>query len=106
MSVGPTPGMVTASLAGAPLAEKNSGAAEKTTQEGATRQRKVESVERAEKAEGIGETDGSEHQSEERDADGRRPWERMGRPKGQDEEKKQHTKDPTGQSGNLLDLSG
>jgi hypothetical protein len=106
MSVGPNPGIVTASLAGAPLAEKNSGAAEKTTQEVATRQRKVESVERAEKAEGIGETDGSEHQSEERDADGRRPWERMGKPAQKDQEKKEHVKDPSGQSGNLLDLSG
>ena len=64
---------------------------------------------KAEAAAGIGETDGEDHQTDERDADGRRPWEFP--PKKQnstDDPSKQQpqSRDTTGESGNLLDLSG
>ena len=67
---------------------------------------------KAEQAAGIGQADGEEHETEDRDADGRRPWELP--PKKKDavadttasDEPPPHRKDPSGQCGNILDLSG
>ena len=71
---------------------------------------RARSEQKAEMAAGVGQTDGDNHQTAERDADGRRLWEfpqrrrragrrprRVASPQGQD---------PTGQSGSMLDLSG
>ena len=61
-------------------------------------------------AAGIGEADGDNHQTAERDADGRRLWEfprRQGeQDAGDDGPPRPDGQDPTGQSGSLLDLSG
>jgi methyl-accepting chemotaxis protein len=55
---------------------------------------------------GIGQTD-EDQQAGERDADGRRPWEVPARPENAEEDQGQHAgKDPSGESGSLLDLTG
>ncbi len=110
MSIGSL-GSVAASVAGSPLAQAKGSETERAEQDVGAQQRRVQSDQKAEAAAGIGETDGEEHQPAERDADGRRPWEAPPqRPAGQTEEdpgvRQVHSKDATGQSGNLLDLSG
>ncbi len=63
--------------------------------------------EKATAAAGVGEPDGEDHETAERDGDGRREWEgqpeaegRVGTPG------LRQSKDPTEQSGNLLDVTG
>ena len=110
MNVGPL-GMI-GSAAGSPLAQTKGSDVDKAAQDTAHQARQTESQQKAEKAAGIGETEQDE-QASERDADGRRVWEL-----GDDEEGNKHaaqdraddseprSKDPTGQRGNQLDLSG
>lgn len=112
MSVGPLGG-VAGSLAGSPLAQTKGSEPERAHQEGVTQQRRVDSDQKAESAAGIGETDGEDHETAERDANGRRPWEPPPEVKNAEQAKEQsdpspqrQSKDATGQSGNLLDLSG
>jgi hypothetical protein len=112
MSIGSL-GNVALSAAGAPLAQTKGGEMERTQQESAGQQRVAESGRKAEAASGIGETDGDDHETAERDADGRRLWEAP------DEKKKKEakasvsasaeprlSKDASGLSGNNLDLTG
>lgn len=101
-------GGITASAAGAPLAQTSGTDVDRTSQEVATAVRKSAYQLKAEAAAGIGETDGENHQSEDRDADGRRPWQNMAQDSDTGEEKESpgQSKDATGQAGNLLDLSG
>lgn len=76
--------------------------------------RTTETAERAENAAGIGQTE-EDSQTSERDADGRRLWEKSTRPKKSDNtaaasaptDPATHlSKDPTGSCGNQLDLLG
>ena len=74
--------------------------------------RTAETAERAENAAGIGQTE-EDSQSSDRDADGRRLWEKPLRPKKPDPAAPVATdsalplaKDPTGSCGNQLDLLG
>jgi type II secretory pathway pseudopilin PulG len=75
--------------------------------------RTLETAERAENAAGIGQTE-EDSQSSDRDADGRRLWEKPNRPKNSDpatapaptEPASHLSKDPTGSCGNELDLLG
>jgi hypothetical protein len=65
----------------------------------------------AEKAAGIDETDGQEHGPNERDADGRRPWEIAAREKKQAPDEPapppiRQSRDITGTTGTQLDLTG
>ena len=112
MSVGPTGG-VSASLAGSPLAQTQGSETERVRQDSGTQQRRVESDQKAESAAGIGETDGEDHETAERDADGRRLWEpppEGTQPEGTEDDAgsppPRQSKDAAGVSGNLLDLSG
>ena len=111
MSVGPTGG-VSASLAGVPLAQTQGSETERARQDTGAQQRRVESDQKAESAAGIGETDGEDHETAERDADGRRFWEpppEGSQPEGTDDDAgppPRQSKDAAGLSGNLLDLSG
>lgn len=102
---------IVGSLAGAPLAQK-SAEVDKTQRDVADAARQADAAAKAESAAGIGETE-EESQASERDADGRRLWERQAKkvnPK--DEEISASTpepilaKDPTGFSGSTLDLTG
>ena len=111
MSVGPMSGLP-AAAAGSPLAQSKGSDVERTQQDSAAQQRRVQTDQKAESAAGIGEADGEDHATGERDADGRRLWEKT--PGGDDEDVsgvekgpgQSRSKDPTGQSGSLLDLSG
>lgn len=108
MSIGPLAGQIAASAAGSPLAQTKGGEVERAQHETMTQQRTVESSMKAEAASGIGETDSDNNMPNERDADGRRFWERIlkdGRKRGE-QEPQQAPKDPTGQTGSQLDLSG
>jgi hypothetical protein len=104
-------GGLSASAAGAPLAQSKGSDVDRTQQDSAAQQRRVQTDQKAESAAGIGETDGEDHATGERDADGRRLWEQPpgGHQHDSGEENgpgRHGSKDPTGQSGSLLDLSG
>jgi hypothetical protein len=109
MSIGPLGGLA-ASAAGSPLQQTQGAEVERTSQDVAAQQRRVQNDQKADAAAGVGEADGDDHDAQERDADGRRLWEL---PSGSESERgepddslSQQGKDPTGQSGSLLDLSG
>jgi hypothetical protein len=63
--------------------------------------------EKAEAAAGIGQPDGDDHETEDRGADGRRPWEEPSTAAANaTSQKAPRSVDPSRQSGNLLDLDG
>lgn len=107
MSVGPT-SPIAAGFAGTPLAQTRGSESDRVQHEVGGQQLRTFSAEKAEAAAGIGETDGEDHQTAERDADGRRPWQfRQTAPKNTDESRSApKAKDISGESGSLLDLSG
>lgn len=109
MSIGPMHPIVQ-SAAGSPLAQTQGSDKERAEESTGVQQRRQESELKAERAAGIGETDGNDHESHERDADGRRIWEL---PPGHNHEEDETeepdsppVKDPTHERGNLLDLTG
>ena len=110
MSMGPL-GVVVGSAAGAPLSQTAGSEAERAQKDSLAQHRQVDANQRAENAAGIGQTEQDEESSE-RDADGRRLWEAPGkRTKVQQasddaEAQSRQSKDPTGQSGTQLDLTG
>jgi hypothetical protein len=86
---------------------------ERAQQDSSGAERRIQSDRKAEQASGIGETDGEDHETAERDADGRRIWEKRSERTGNDSSdtdaparEQPLSKDATGQRGNLLDLSG
>ncbi len=112
MNVGAMGGVL-GSAAGAPLSKTAGSETERAQKDASARQREVDSDQKAEKASGIGQTEGDQGPSE-RDADGRRFWEAPqdkekeaveGQSTAEDEPQRQ-AKDPTGNSGNSLDLTG
>ncbi|MGD0896276.1 MAG: hypothetical protein ABR915_00485 [Thermoguttaceae bacterium] len=108
MSVGP-PVPLISSAAGAPLASTKGPEVERAHHATAVAERHVQGQEKAETAAAIGEPDGDEHQTGERDADGRRPWvirSRRPEPTQPEDQGSPPPKDPAGQSGSLLDLAG
>ena len=111
MSVGPLGG-IAGSAAGSPLAQAKGSDVERAQQDAANQARRTASNQKAENAAGIGEADGEDHETADRDADGRRLWEAppeitSGDAPDQDgSSDRAPAKDTTGQRGNLLDLSG
>ncbi len=109
MQLGPL-GNVAASAAGAPLAQTKGSELDRTHQDSAAHQRRVQTEQKAENAAGIGQTDGEDHQSDERDADGRLPWEVPNRPQPSNPEEPSsdptHPKEPTGTTGTHIDQLG
>jgi len=107
MSVGPTSGLA-GSVAATALAQTTGPESDRAQQAAGNQERRVRNEQRAESAAGIGETDGEDHQSDERDADGRQPWEFHQREPDQDPPPpaRLRSKDASGQCGNLLDLTG
>jgi len=109
MSIGSLSG-IAGSVAGTSLAQTRGSEIDRAQQESSARELRTRSEQKAEMAAGIGQADGDNHQTAERDADGRRLWEfpqRHGeQDAGHEEPRHSHGQDPTGQSGNLLDLSG
>ena len=93
-------------MAGTALAQRNSGANDKTIQDAAAHDRTRESKEKAVKAEGVGSDDNESEASRDRDADGRQAWQWNHRNPQTDSQPGEKSIDLTGQSGNILDLSG
>ncbi len=111
MSVGPL--SFVASGAATPLAQSKGSDVDRAEQETSAQERQFQHELKAEQAAGIGETDGEEHETEDRDADGRRPWElppKKGEPKAETDaastDEPMHSRDATGACGNQLDLTG
>jgi hypothetical protein len=111
MSVGPMGG-VTGSAAGAPLSQTAGSETERASKDVSAGKRVTDSQERSEKASGIGQTE-QDQEASERDADGRRLWEAPpeGNNEGEDQTEEtgaaqRKSKDPTGNCGNRLDLTG
>lgn len=107
MSIGPT-GMI-GSAAGSPLAQGQGSEVNRAQQDTADHARQNQLAEKAEDAAGVGQTEEDEGASD-RDADGRRLWEAPPEAPEQEAEEPQgadpRSKDPTGQKGGQLDLSG
>jgi hypothetical protein len=111
MSVGITGGLI-GSAAGAPLSQTAGAETERTQKDSAARERLADGQNKSERASGIGTTE-QDQQTDERDADGRRMYEQANRrdaadaePDANSTEPPRRVKDPTGQSGNALDLTG
>jgi len=109
MSIGPL-SSIAGSVAGTSLAQTRGSEIDRAQQENGARELLARSEEKAELAAGVGQADGENHQTAERDADGRRLWEfsrrKIEEDADNDESRRQRSKDPTGESGGLLDLSG
>ena len=98
---------IAASAAASPLAQTRGSEVDRVRLETVAHERAAESVLEAETAAGIGTTN-EEQAATDRDADGRRPWEIpvSERPDDEAASEPPHAKDPTGQAGSHLDLSG
>ena len=109
MSIGPL-SSIAGSVAGTSLAQTRGSEIDRAQQESTARELRARSEQKAELAAGVGQTDGENHQTAERDADGRRLWEfsrRKGEPEADnDETPRQPAQGPASDSGNTLDLSG
>ena len=105
MNIGPI--NIAASAAGTPLSLAK-GAEVDRAQEGAgAHRREVYHDRKAEAADGVGEPDGEDHETAQRDGDGRRPWEDQPEPEAVPNPINTcQSKDPSQKSGNLLDLTG
>ena len=101
---------IVGSLAGTALMQK-SAELDKTQRDAADAARQTDAAARAESAEGIGQAE-EESQASERDADGRRLWERQAKKSAERGEADASSpaaavaKDPAGISGGILDLTG
>jgi hypothetical protein len=109
VSMGPVGGVV-GSAAGTSLSQA-AGSESERARESTSQQRSIDANQKAELASGVGHTE-EDQESSERDADGRRLWEapaKRGESKATAEEEaalSRQSKDPTGQSGTKLDLTG
>ncbi|MGL6226395.1 MAG: hypothetical protein ACRC10_07190 [Thermoguttaceae bacterium] len=108
MSLGNVGGSIAMSFAGLQTSQQQqSQASGQSAQASANQNRGIQSKENAAKAEGVGEEDDQKSEaSGDRDADGRRAWERRLHQQGHEGEHRDRSLDPTGQTGNSLDLCG
>lgn len=109
MSIGPL--SFAGSAAATPLAQSKGSDVDRAEQETAAQQREFQHDLKAEEAAGIGQTDGEEHETEDRDADGRRLWElpakkAVGKTEAENADDANGSRDATGECGNQLDLTG
>ena len=74
MSIGPL-SSIAGSVAGTSLAQTRGSEIDRAQQESTARELRSQSELKAEMAAGVGQADGDNHQTAERDADGRRLWE-------------------------------
>ena len=94
-----------ASLAGAHLAERNSGSVERQSADAKAHDRKVDSQTKAVEAQGFGNSKESEASSADRDADGRQAWQ-WSQHRQRQKEDEHRIRDLSGQTGQTLDLDG
>jgi hypothetical protein len=105
MSIGPLGTVVGA--AGSPLAQMKGAETGRLQEEVGAQGRRVYHGRKAEAAENVGQPDGEDHETAQRDADGRRPWEDQPEPENDAHSPvARQSKDPSEQCGNLLDLTG
>ena len=106
MSIGSFGG-VTGSAAGAPLPAAQGTEAERAQRDTAAQTRATDFEKHAEQTAGIGHTE-EDQEASDRDADGRRMWERTDQTatEGEDGGKPKQSKDTTGETGTALDLTG
>ncbi len=97
---------VAAGIAGSAQAQKQTSATDQAAQDAAAFQRKTDSTERAVKAAGVGTNEEESQEAGDRDADGRRAWEWNLKNKSKERPVRDQSIDPSGQTGNSLDLSG
>jgi len=98
------------SVAGTSLAQLRGSDADRAQQDRSTAELRAQGDLKAELAAGVGQTDGDDHQTADRDADGRQLWQ-FSRGEGQPDSSaappcEPRAQDPTGQSGSMLDVSG
>jgi hypothetical protein len=111
MTMVPIGGMLS-SAAGASLSQTAGSETERAQKDASTQRRAADADQKAVESAGIGQTQ-EDQESSERDADGRRLWEhppeagKKPAANGVDAEaQSRQSKDPTGQSGTQLDLTG
>ena len=111
MTMVPIGGMLS-SAAGASLSQTSGSETERAQKDASTQRRVADADQKAAESAGIGHTE-QDQESSERDADGRRLWEQspegsksMAAAEGEGETLSRQSKDPTGQSGTQLDLTG
>ncbi|MBN1852225.1 MAG: hypothetical protein JW829_05850 [Pirellulales bacterium] len=106
MSIGSFGG-VTGSAAGAPLSSTQGSETERLQKDAASQIRQIDHEKHADDTAGIGHTE-EDQETSDRDADGRRLWERAQSTPGDSssESKPRQSKDINGISGNALDLTG
>ena len=109
MNIGASIGTL-GSAAGAPLSQTAGAESERAQKETSVQQRRADSQSQSERAAGVGETT-QDQETNERDADGRRLWEAASKKEGGEAAEVQNeisrqAKDPSGMSGNSLDLTG
>jgi hypothetical protein len=94
--------------AGTPLPQSKGADNDRATLEATAQKTKARSDLAAELAAGVGETDGNSHEIEEREADGRLPWEATKQnPTNSSQEKLSASgQDLTGRCGNIVDVTG
>lgn len=95
------------SAAGAPLSQTKGSEIEKNQKDANAAQRQEKNDKKASDAAGVGQTE-EDQGSTDRDADGRRFWERSARTEQDAEQQEQprQVKDPQGNRGSSLDLTG
>ena len=109
MNIGPL-GII-GSIAGSPLAQSKGSEVDRAAHDTSNQARQISAENKAEQAAGIGRTE-EDQESSERDADGRRLWEEQAEETSPDETpshedaESRRSKDPTGDRGRQLDLSG
>jgi hypothetical protein len=107
MTVGPL--SIVSSIAGVPRVQAKGSDVERERLDAGTAARQSESARKADDAAGVG-TTSEESATDERDADGRRLWERRAAKEkpvdGAPSESEPRAKDPSGAAGSQLDLSG
>ncbi len=77
MSIGPVDGLLPTGAE--PLAHAGRAQSARASQEVAAQERSAEAAQQADNAEGVAAADGQDHDANQREADGRRPWERIAR---------------------------
>jgi hypothetical protein len=113
MSMVPLSG-VTGSAAGTSLSQTKGSETERSQKDSLAQHRQIDADQKSERAAGIGQTE-QDQESSERDADGRRLWEAPSKPgknaknnavSDDPASQARQSKDPSGQSGTQLDLTG
>ena len=104
MNIGPTG--IAAGVAGSPLAQTTGAEADRIAHSLDVQRRRIHNDRKAEAAAGVAEPDGENHESADRDADGRLPPDQTPQWLGDEANAPRQGRDHHRERGNLLDLIG